>query len=188
MIVDEVACGYIASLEQVAKCGEAQNIPYKGLMQEVKVLNWLKTLFPHGPPFFTTYPRLQDNRTSTTYMMFCTRAVHNVRHTYEFEETPHDQKVLAYVMDKHPIVRILMTGARFVTVPDPGHRMLLPGEWIPRDTDNTENKDEASFLLQIEGSILTEARLHPSQAKRVTQMMLRDNAIFATIDLAVLYV
>jgi hypothetical protein len=60
--------------------------------------------------------------------MFCTRNIRNVPHTYQFEETPYDQKILENVMNKHPSVCILMTAAQFVTVPDPAGEMLLPGE------------------------------------------------------------
>jgi len=68
MIVDEVACGYIASFEQMAECGEAQNIKYEILMLKVKVLSWLETILRRAPPIFAPYPRKANTySTSCSY-------------------------------------------------------------------------------------------------------------------------
>lgn len=127
MIIDEVVCGYIPSTEQVAKCADRQNIKDKSL-QRPKVLAWLQRIFPQTPPILVNYPRLQDPRLSPIHILFCTRIVRNAPRTYQFEETPDDKDFLEDLMNSHPSVRILMTGAQFVTVPDPAGNVVLPGE------------------------------------------------------------
>jgi hypothetical protein len=115
----------------VQKCAEAEIPKFKFLKQfmlRIQVRNWLDKMFQRRPAIIVGYPRCQNPYMTPRYMMFCTRIKRDAPHTFEFEETPYDQKVLGDLTNSHPSIGILLTGAQFVTVPDPGRHILLPGE------------------------------------------------------------
>ncbi|KAF8314525.1 hypothetical protein DL93DRAFT_2080186 [Clavulina sp. PMI_390] len=74
---------------------------------------------------FARYPR---GKKAPTRLFIATRGEELRPWNYKFRETKRDKAVLQKYKDINPAIRALLGGAKFGSLPDRKHRMVLPGE------------------------------------------------------------
>lgn len=145
MIVDEVVCGWLVTMEQLVKFAELEIRPLPDLDDNfglrLRALLWFDHNWPQLSPLSTRYPRLADPRPDPYRIMFPTRGRTDISHRYKFVETDEDRRLREKVMNLHPSIRVLLTNADFVTIPNPECTIILPGEFVVR-TEVTSDSDE----------------------------------------------
>jgi len=145
MIVDEVVCGYLVTIEQLAKFAdlELQPLPKTRSGFIVRTFQWLRKQPTKLHPIDVYYPRDKDPRTAPYRILFPTRGRVNIDHRYKFNETDEDRRLRDKIMDLHPSIPVLLTDAEFVTFPNPSLSIRLPGEFVVRGPSSLVSEEES---------------------------------------------